>query len=203
MGSQVRFRLGHPGTDVATLSAPLEPAPAVAPPAGRVRSTLQRVGAHALHLLSNVVGDDIGGRLVRRGAIRLAGAHVPRSAHVLGGTYLSRAANLRLGERCLINRNCYLDLCGPITIGDDAVVGHGTSIITARHRVGPSQRRAGSVEGAGVVIGAGAWIGANATVLPGVAIGPGAIVAAGAVVTADVPADTLVAGAPARHVRDL
>ena len=174
-----------------------------APVAGRARSTLRRVGVHVVHLLSNAVGDDIGGRLVRRWAIQLAGAQVPRSAHVLGGTYLSQASNLRLGERCLINRNCYLDLHGPITEGDDVVIGHGTAIITAHHRIGPPQRRAGAVEGVGVVIGAGAWIGANATVLPGVVVGPGAIVGAGAVVTADVPADTLVAGMPARHVRHL
>lgn len=42
-------------------------------------------------------------------------------------------------------------------------------------------------------------IGANATLLPGVAVGRGAFVAAGAVVTADVPAETLAVGAPARH----
>jgi maltose O-acetyltransferase len=174
-----------------------KPAPA------QVRSTLHRIGAHAVNLLSALVGDDIGGRSVRRWTIRLAGGRVPGSAHVLGGTYLSRASNLQLGQRCLINRNCYLDLHAPITIGDDVVIGHGTSIITARHRIGPPQRRAGAVEGVEVVIGAGAWIGANATVLPGVKVGPGAVVAAGAVVTADVPADTLVAGMPARQVRHL
>jgi len=48
-----------------------------------------------------------------------------------------------------------------------------------------------------------AVIGAGATVLPDVEIGEGAMVAAGAVVTKDVPPWTIVAGVPARHVREI
>ena len=47
------------------------------------------------------------------------------------------------------------------------------------------------------------WVGVNATILPGVTIGEGAIVAAGAVVTKDVPPRTLVAGIPAKVVKEL
>ena len=48
-----------------------------------------------------------------------------------------------------------------------------------------------------------AWLGANATILPGVTVGKNAIVAAGAVVTKDVPANTIVAGIPARVIKHL
>lgn len=169
----------------------------------RVRSTLQRVGNHLVNGVSTVVGDDIVGRALRRGVLRLAGAPLRRSAHLMGGTYFSRPANLRVGERCLINRGCYLDLHGNITLGDDVVVGHGTAVITSRHRLGPEERRAGEVEGVSVTISSGAWVGANVTILPGVTVGRGAVVAAGAVVTSDVPANSVVAGVPARVVRRL
>jgi acetyltransferase-like isoleucine patch superfamily enzyme len=54
----------------------------------------------------------------------------------------------------------------------------------------------------GVVIGDDVWIGANATVLDGVTVGDHAVVAAGAVVTRDVAEWTVVAGVPARPIRD-
>jgi acetyltransferase-like isoleucine patch superfamily enzyme len=59
------------------------------------------------------------------------------------------------------------------------------------------------VKNAPVRIGDGSWIGARAIILPGVTIGRRCLVAAGAVVSKDVPDDTLVAGNPARVVREL
>jgi acetyltransferase-like isoleucine patch superfamily enzyme len=50
---------------------------------------------------------------------------------------------------------------------------------------------------------AGAWVGACSTILPDTTIGAGAIVGAGAVVNADVAPNTLVAGVPARFIREL
>lgn len=60
-----------------------------------------------------------------------------------------------------------------------------------------------NIKSAPVSIGNMAWIGANAVVLKNVAIGEGAVVGAGAVVTQDVPAWTVVAGNPARIIREL
>ncbi|MDE5634180.1 MAG: transferase [Muribaculaceae bacterium] len=54
-----------------------------------------------------------------------------------------------------------------------------------------------------VVIRRNAWIGAGAIILPGVTVGENAIVAAGAVVTKDVADNTVVAGIPAKYIRDI
>jgi acetyltransferase-like isoleucine patch superfamily enzyme len=55
----------------------------------------------------------------------------------------------------------------------------------------------------GIAIEDDVWIGAGAIVTDGVRIGQGAVVAAGAVVTEDVPPHTVVAGVPARVVREI
>lgn len=48
-----------------------------------------------------------------------------------------------------------------------------------------------------------AWLGANTTILPGVTVGENAVVAAGAVVSHDVPDNTVVAGVPARVIKQI
>ena len=58
------------------------------------------------------------------------------------------------------------------------------------------------VRNGGVRIGDKVWIATNAMILPGVTIGDGAIVAAGAVVTKDVPPRCMVAGVPAKVIKE-
>jgi acetyltransferase-like isoleucine patch superfamily enzyme len=54
-----------------------------------------------------------------------------------------------------------------------------------------------------ILIKRNAWIGAASTILPGVIIGENAVVAAGSVVTKDVPSNTIVAGVPAKHIKNI
>jgi acetyltransferase-like isoleucine patch superfamily enzyme len=112
-------------------------------------------------------------------------------------------------------------LVGPgarVTIGDDSHFDGDTQVIAA---VGVSvgsgcaiawevlimdtdfHRIDGRPSGdAAVSIGDRVWIGAGAKILKGVTVGDGAVIAAGAIVTRDVPAEALVAGNPARVIRE-
>jgi acetyltransferase-like isoleucine patch superfamily enzyme len=82
------------------------------------------------------------------------------------------------------------------------MIAHKVNLITAGHPVEPDQRRA-YLTAEPITIETNVWIGAAATILPGVNVGAGSVVGAGAVVTHDVPPATLVAGVPARVIRDL
>jgi maltose O-acetyltransferase len=68
---------------------------------------------HAVNTASNVVGDDVVSRWLRRTLLRLAGATIPASSSLHGRTYFSHPATLRMAHRCFINGSCYLHLKAP------------------------------------------------------------------------------------------
>jgi acetyltransferase-like isoleucine patch superfamily enzyme len=93
-----------------------------------------------------------------------------------------------------------------ITIGDNVIVGANTTIVdTDFHPLDRETRRHQPSAGqtAPVVIGDDVFIGMNCLVLKGVTIGRGTVIGAGSVVTRDVPSGVIVAGNPARLVREL
>jgi acetyltransferase-like isoleucine patch superfamily enzyme len=108
---------------------------------------------------------------------------------------------IRLGKNSFINHACsFLDI-GGIIIEDDVLIGPRVNLTTENHPLNPAERTTLLIKP--IVVRRNAWIGAGATVLPGVTVGENAVVAAGAVVTADVPANTVVAGIPARVIRTI
>ena len=109
-------------------------------------------------------------------------------------------ASLVLGERVFINTGATVIAIQSIVIGDDCLIGDLVAIYDSdHHQLEPSR----PTRIAPVRIGNNVWIGRSATILPGVTIGDHSVVAAGSIVTEDVPARTLVAGAPARQIRTL
>jgi acetyltransferase-like isoleucine patch superfamily enzyme len=138
-----------------------------------------------------------------RGAwIELTGTTVDETFHLIPPLYSDHGVNIRVGSNVFINQACVLNDIGGIEIGDDVMVGPGAMLLTSGHPLDPDRRRA-QVVAAPIVIERNVWLGAGATVLQGVTVGADAVVAAGAVVTRDVPPRTLVAGVPARVLREI
>lgn len=96
-------------------------------------------------------------------------------------------------------------IIGPVTIGQHVNLAQGIVVTALNHNYSiPDQRiDQQGVTTADVTIGNDCWIGANAVILPGVTIGEHSVVAAGAVVTKDVPSHSLVAGVPARIIKQI
>jgi acetyltransferase-like isoleucine patch superfamily enzyme len=92
-----------------------------------------------------------------------------------------------------------------IEIGDDALLGDAIVLDTDMHPVATGRRHDpdAEVRSRPIVIERNVWIGGQAAVLPGVTIGEGSVVGFRAVVAADVPPGVVVAGNPARVVREL
>lgn len=109
---------------------------------------------------------------------------------------------LSLGDRSGIGPRSTV---GALSVGDDVMIGPELLAISQNHRFDDAEspiRLQGDDPVEPVVIGDGAWIGARVILLPGVRVGPGAVVGAGSVVTRDVPEYSVVAGNPARIIRE-
>ena len=137
---------------------------------------------------------------VRALLAELTGKAVHESVTVFPPFYSEFGKNLTLGKDVFINIGCRFQDTGGITIGDDTLIGHGCTLTTLNHSVDPARRA--DMTPAPIRIGRKVWLGASVTVVPGVTIGDGAIVGAGAVVTRDVPPNSIVAGVPAKVIRE-
>jgi len=112
--------------------------------------------------------------------------------------------NLQVGEHCYLGRELFLDLQDRIVIEDHVTISHRVMILTHTDAgASPLRDRYIPTSQAPVIIRRGAYIGANVTILEGVEIGESSIVGAGAVVTRSVASNTVVAGVPARFIKNL
>lgn len=109
---------------------------------------------------------------------------------------LFKGAELLIGNS-FINSDCRIRCHRKIVIGDGCAISHELNIMDSNAHFLNGERVTKEV-----VIGNNVWIGTRVIILPGVSIGDGAIVAAGSVVTHDVPSKTLVAGNPAKIIKE-
>ena len=121
------------------------------------------------------------------------------------GPFVEIQKGAQIGASCKISSHTFI--CEGVTIGDRVCVGHGVTFINDRYpRATTSAGRLKSDDDwccETIEVGAGASIGSGAVLLGGIKIGENAIVGAGSVVTKDVPKNTIVAGNPARFLRQL
>jgi UDP-2-acetamido-3-amino-2,3-dideoxy-glucuronate N-acetyltransferase len=121
------------------------------------------------------------------------------------GAFVEIQKNATVGRNCKISSHSFI--CEGVTIEDEVFIGHNVTFTNdiyprATTASGGLQSEADwTVEP--TLVKRGASIGSGATILARVTIGENAIVGAGAVVTRDVPANSIVAGNPARFLRSL
>ena len=110
---------------------------------------------------------------------------------------LYNSLGMKVGKNVSVGLMAMMDIFFPqlISIGENSVLGYNCTILC--HEFLIREYRTGMV-----VIGREVMLGANSTVLPGVIIGDGAVVGAGSLVNRDIPPGALVAGVPARVIRE-
>lgn len=135
--------------------------------------------------------------------INLYGCEIGDNSRI--GAFVEVQKNARIGSSCKVSSHSFI--CEGVTIEDEVFIGHSVTFINdsyprATNGSGELQSEADwKVER--TTVKRGASIGSGATILAKVVVGENSIVGAGSVVTRDVPANSIVAGNPARLVRHL
>lgn len=92
---------------------------------------------------------------------------------------------------------------GHLSIGDNVSIGPNVTLVLASHPNYSKLREKLESKPDVIIVKEGAWIGAGSIIMNGVTIGEESIVGAGSVVTKDVEPHTVVAGNPARKIKEL
>ena len=148
-------------------------------------------------IASNVVlGDNVG--IAHPDLVNLYGCTIGEGTKI--ATFVEIQKNASVGARCKVSSHTFV--CEGVTIEDECFIGHHVCFTNDRFPRATANDGGLQTEADWEVIPTrvcrGASIGSGAVILCGVTIGERALIGAGAVVTRDVPADSVVAGVPAR-----
>lgn len=138
---------------------------------------------------------------IRARLSELTGSMIDDTVAVFPPIHINYGKHLSIGKNVFINFDCVFLTLGGITIDDNVLIGPGVKVLSEGHSLSSDERQ--TLVPGRIHIRQNAWIGAGSIILPGVTIGENAVVAAGAVVNRDVPANTVVAGVPAKTIRTI
>ena len=135
--------------------------------------------------------------------VNLYGCEIGDNSRI--GTFVEIQKGAKIGKNCKISSHTFI--CEGVTIEDNCFISHNVTFINDVYPRATNEEGALQTEDDWVcektLIKKGASVGSSATLLCGITVGENAIIGAGSVVTKDVPSNTIVAGNPAKVLREV
>ena len=164
---------------------------------------------HAGHIKAKgglTLGDGVSINALSKGGISL-GENVSIGAGTIiecTGVIRELGESLTIGDHVGFAQNCFIEVRGPITIGDNCIFASDVNMAAENHNFADRETpiRLQGATRKGITIGKDCWVGTKVIILDGVTIGDGCVIAAGAVVNKDIPPYTIVGGVPAKVLKE-
>jgi acetyltransferase-like isoleucine patch superfamily enzyme len=181
----------------------------------RNRMITPKYGLLAIRLLRRRFLTPTGRRMILDGMLFLGGGvqiEIGKTARVRFGRWVwighgtkirCHEGEVRIGDKTVLGQECTISAYQQVSIGEQCIIADRVMMIDFDHNVAEVERaiRRQGIYKRDVHVGNNVWIGYGAQILRGATVGDNAIIGASAVVTKDVPANAVVAGAPARVIR--
>ena len=162
---------------------------------------MHSLAQRALKLTSEINNKYNSPQELRKMMSELIGQELDEGFGLFPPFYTDCGRNIHIEQNVFINSGCRFQDQGGVYIGEKPLIGHNVVLATLNHEMDPYNRA--DLHPKPIHIGKRVWIGSGSIILPGVTIGDNSVVGAGSVVTKNVPKNTIVAGNPAKFIKNI
>ena len=167
----------------------------------KVHLKMVQISNRAMQITNDINNKYNSPQEIRRLMSLLIGQELDEGFGLFPPFYTDCGINLHIEKNVFINSGCRFQDQGGVYIGEQSLIGHNVILATLNHNIDPNHRA--DLFPKPIHIGKRVWVGSGSIILPGVTIGDNSIIGGGSIVTKDVHPNVIVAGNPAKFIKNI